>query len=128
VAAAHGATAFGIDIDEDAVAAAEANARLNGLLEGCRFTAEPLESVTEHFELVVANLEPLTQLELSSELFSRVAPGKLLVLTGFLEEHVELVLEAYLAQGFTVEERTQDGDYCLLQLLAPSNAPTEGTA
>jgi ribosomal protein L11 methyltransferase len=123
-ATCHG-VALGIDIDVAAVEAAEANGVLNGLSERCRFSSQPLEELTERFELVVANLEPRTQLELSLALSARVAPGKALILTGFLEEQAETTLASYLAAGFTVEERVRDQDYVLLKLSAPNRVIAE---
>jgi ribosomal protein L11 methyltransferase len=119
VAAACEGEALGIDIDESAVAAAEDNARTNGLTNRCRFSNQALSDITERFELVVANVEPLTQLELAEELLNTVAPGKTLLLTGFLEEQATRILEPFLTKDFSLIEQRSSGDFVLLELLAP---------
>jgi ribosomal protein L11 methyltransferase len=126
VAAAHGAHCLGLDIDPDAVDMAQMNARLNQLSDVCRFTTESVEDLTDTFDLVVANLEPLTQLELNEALAARVRPSKTLILTGFLEEQVENILEGYVKSGFVIEARQKEEEYVLLRLSAPPRVVAEG--
>jgi ribosomal protein L11 methylase PrmA len=127
VAAVHGAHCLGLDIDPEAVAMARNNAHLNGLSDGCRFTTDSVEAITDTFDLVVANLEPLTQLELQETLAARVAPSKTLIVTGFLEDQVESILEGYVKSGFVIEARQKEEEYVLLRLSAPPRVVAEGT-
>jgi len=100
VAATHGAHCLGIDIDVSARDAAQHNVELNGLGERCRFALTPIESVLEQFDLVLANLEPRVQLDLSRALAARVKPDGLLLLSGFLAEQSELISAPLHRLGF----------------------------
>jgi len=115
VAACSGAgTVWGIDIDADAVRAAIHNAELNRLESRCSFTVDVLESITWQFDLVVANLEPRTQVELLEAMAARVRPGGVLFLTGFLAEQAEIVTNPLTDMGLFFCGSEQADDYVLL--------------
>lgn len=114
VGAVHGANAYGIDIDAEAVAAAAHNARLNRLEQRCRFEACPLESIVARFDLVVANLEPRVHFELSAALAGRLSPSGTLLLTGFLEEHSALIADPLRRLGLRVTASLEAEGYLLL--------------
>jgi ribosomal protein L11 methyltransferase len=108
VAALSGAkTALGLDIDEAAVQVARENAKRNQLAHVCAFAARSLASVGEQFDLVLANLEPRTQLELLGSIAARTKPGGILVLTGFLREQAQDITAPLCNLGF---RRVGSGD------------------
>jgi len=111
---------LGLDIEPLAVTAARRNAECNGLL--ARFSSQRLEDVEERFTIVVANLEPRTQLELAQAIAERVAPGGLLLLTGFLGDQAEAIASPYLALGF-VRTRLEERDDFALLVLEPHRSP-----
>jgi len=79
--------AVGVEIDEQALALAQANAVENGL-DG-RFSVlrpEEEEAHAEEYPLVVANILASTLVELAPTLLARVAPGGTLLLSGILGE------------------------------------------
>lgn len=127
VAALRGASALGIDIDPFAVESARENARLNQL-DSCEFSTTPLSEVLETFELVMANLEPLTQLEVADGIAPRLASGGTLLLTGFLEEQAAMIEPLYQLLGYRVAERVPLEGYVLLRLLAPTRSCDEASA
>lgn len=127
VAAHYGMESVGIDIDPQAVECAKVNAEKNHLQALCHFETTKLEELSERFDLVVANLEPRTQLDVAHELIERVAPSGTLLLTGFLREQAAEVARAYETKGYVVTATTAEGDFILLSLRSPETAPSEGS-
>ena len=104
------ARACGIDIDPQAVQAAQHNAQQNGV-EITLATAE--QDVPGPAQIVVANIlaNPLTVL---APLLARLTrPGGQIALSGILVEQADTVLEAYAPQ-FTMTRATTDEGWVLL--------------
>jgi ribosomal protein L11 methylase PrmA len=114
VAAARGASSYGIDIDEAAISAAKQNARLNQLEQRCRFDTTPVGSICERFDLVLANLEPRVHFELYAALAERVSPLGQLLVTGFLVEQAGLIAEPLLDLGLYTTTTLEAEGYLLL--------------
>jgi ribosomal protein L11 methyltransferase len=93
-----------IDVDPDAVSAAQVNAGRNGCAGLTVRLAEPQE-VRERFPLVLANLLTHTHLALASEYARLVAPGGSLVLGGMLDHEDEHVSQTLAGAGFTPRSR-----------------------
>jgi ribosomal protein L11 methyltransferase len=89
----------GVDLDEVAVKAARKNAALNGVGSRCRFSTSPVSRARGEFDVVVANVDLRTLLDLAAVLVRRVAPGGTLLLTGILAEHARELSAAYVALG-----------------------------
>ncbi|MBM4319137.1 MAG: 50S ribosomal protein L11 methyltransferase [Deltaproteobacteria bacterium] len=89
------AHAMGIDIDEEAVRVARANAVLNDVPERTEFSTCPLEEVRESFPLVVANIISGTLIRLAPQLVQRVQDDGRLLLAGILAPEAETVLQAF---------------------------------
>jgi len=113
------ASARAIDVDAEAVRVAEENALRNGF--GARLSAEStvVETITQRYPTVVANIEAQTLAELAPALVERVAPGGLLVLSGILAPHVtpgkvESVRRAYA--GLTEEALLTSGEWVAIVL------------
>jgi ribosomal protein L11 methyltransferase len=113
------ASARAIDVDAEAVLVAQENALRNGF--GARLSAEAtaIETVTERYPTVVANIEAQTLAELAPALVERVAPGGLLVVSGILAPQVtpgqvESVRRAYA--GLTEETLLASGEWVAIVL------------
>lgn len=82
----------GVDIDDNALIAAKANASNNQVTMALRHTRDPL---TECFDVVVANILTNPLCVLAPLLAARVAPGGRIVLSGVLEAQADEVIAAY---------------------------------
>jgi ribosomal protein L11 methyltransferase len=89
-----------IDIDLQAIKATRANAADNGVEIDAR--EGTLESVSEQFDIVVANISGLTLERLAPLLTRALAPGGRLIASGFLEDAVDGLLAAFESAGFLV--------------------------
>jgi len=89
----------GLDIDADAVRAARANAKQNGLASVCRFSTTPISTIRRRFELVVANIRLSPLVDAAPAIARAVAPGGALVLSGILAEERSELERRYLAFG-----------------------------
>jgi ribosomal protein L11 methyltransferase len=77
-----------IDVDPDAVAVARENAERNAMSDRLGADETPVEQVAGTFDVVLANIEAKTLVELAPAIFARVAPGGMLVLSGILAPDV----------------------------------------
>ena len=114
--------AFGLDVEEVAVAVAQANAAENGV--ACVVSAVvgslPHPQVREgDYDLVLANISAKVGIELAEALASAIRPGGALVVSGFLLKDEEAVRRAYAGAGGAVEGRQEEGDWVTLRLRMP---------
>ena len=94
------AEAVGIDIEPAAVAAAQANARRNGLERVATFSASPAGTAELGvFDLVVANITADVLMALAADVAVRVAPGGRLALSGISAAQTSTVAAAYRPHG-----------------------------
>jgi len=109
------AEAAGIDIDADAVRAARANARLNGVearwLEG---GLEELDGSLDRYDVVLANLLAHSLVELAPRLAAAVAPEGCIIASGLLPDQAVGVAEAMARSGLTCDRPVIDGDWAAL--------------
>ncbi|SHJ51432.1 50S ribosomal protein L11 methyltransferase [Alicyclobacillus tolerans] len=105
-----------LDVDPVAVSVAKENVRLNevhvevsqgDLLKG--FSKEV------RYDVIVANILRDIVIELIPEARSRLMPGGLLLVSGFVEQHAPQVEEALLQSGFQTIHRYQKNDWILLE-------------
>jgi ribosomal protein L11 methyltransferase len=118
--------ALGLDVDPVAVAAARANAALNGLSERARFELVTDFSDSERFELCVANLELPVLRGLYAELTRAAVRAERLLLTGFLSEHSEEVGSAFQARGFRTVCAHEEAGWTLLELTPAGGNQSHG--
>lgn len=109
------ARVVGTDIDPVALAAAARNAELNHLA-GRIELLEPSAPLPPQFDLVVANLEPRTLLELAGPIAAQAQQAFQLIVTGFLSEQATAVATALGQHGFSVIGRIDEDGWCLLIL------------
>lgn len=109
------------DIDRVAVDVAEANVAINGLegrvecLEAAGF-AQPRLGEAAPFDLIFANILKGPLIELAPDMAAHAASGGIAILSGLLVVQAEAVTAAYLAAGFTLEQREDIGEWSTLVL------------
>jgi ribosomal protein L11 methyltransferase len=95
-----------IDIDPLAVKATRENAAANSVaLEAFEST---LEAGIEQFDVIVANISGLILDRLSLHLYDTLNAGGVLIASGFLEDAVDGLREAFDRAGFTIERIIED--------------------
>ncbi len=96
-----------IDNDPQAIKATLANAAGNSVQIDAR--EGTLETLSEQFDVVVANISGLTLQRLAPLLAESLVPGGCLIASGFLDETVGELSAAFEAAGFTIERVIEDG-------------------
>ncbi|HEY5523686.1 MAG TPA: 50S ribosomal protein L11 methyltransferase [Desulfuromonadaceae bacterium] len=87
-----------LDIDPDAVVVARDNLALNGLSDSVECGTAPLESLTERFDIILANILAEELVRLAPYLTERLQPGGALILSGILAEKEPLVRQGFASQ------------------------------
>lgn len=90
-------SAYGVDIDPQALTASAENAEKNGVAAGLTL-GYPTDLPDLPADVVVANILAGPLVELSADIAGRVKPGGRLALSGILAEQAEQVRRAYDAQ------------------------------
>lgn len=107
--------ATGVDIDHDAILAAERSAALNTLPRPVTFlTADVFTAPWPAADVVFANLTGAMLTRVATQLASLTAPGGTLIVSGFMEYEAADV-EASLS-AFTVTARAQEDEWCAFVL------------
>jgi ribosomal protein L11 methylase PrmA len=110
--------ALGIDIDHEALRAAGANARLNGLEDRLQLVPGGPESLSGAWPLVLANVLAAPLIEMSPALVRRVSRRGALVLSGIPQGVQEDVDRAYTRLGMQRLRVTSRGGWVALTLRA----------
>ena len=90
---------LGIDKDPGAVEVAGENVRRNHVEGIAHIGLERLETIDQHFDVVVANIDLTTLVQLRQPLADRVCRGGGLILSGILEEQSDTLAHAFWGQG-----------------------------
>lgn len=113
--------AYGVDVEDEAIPAAQANAATNEVETQVEFALGSVEEIKSGIfpirqaPLVLANiLASILQRLLVAGLGELVAPGGVLVLSGILEEQVHDMETAVQAQGLQILSRKQIDDWVAL--------------
>jgi ribosomal protein L11 methyltransferase len=110
--------AVGLDIDPDALQAAEENARLNGLEGRLRLVNGGPESVDGVWPIVMANLVAAPLIEMAPALVRRVGPAGRLVLSGIPSSVAREVDQAYRRCGMRAGRSESRAGWTVLVLFA----------
>ena len=103
VAARQGAQrVLGLEIDPEALEAAQRNVDRNGVGEAMSVSLTPLDQVEQTFDVVVANLAASLLTHLADDLAGHVSAKGLLLLSGILTEQVEEVAKCFETRYFKV--------------------------
>jgi ribosomal protein L11 methyltransferase len=109
-AAKLGAThVLALDLDPNAIRAARENAAANGVADVIEVREGTLGSERGPFDVVAANISGLTLERLAGELAGSLAPGGVLIASGFLEDAVAGLSSAFEGAGLSVMRADEDG-------------------
>jgi ribosomal protein L11 methyltransferase len=103
-----------VDIDPDAVAVAQENLALNGIVDDVDISTTPLARIHETFSLVLANILAEDLIRMAGELTERLRPGGLLILSGILVEREPGVMDAFSRTGLTLMETMHQQEWSCL--------------
>lgn len=84
-----------LDIDPDAVKVALDNIELNQMSGSIECGTEPLETLTEKFDIILANILAEELVRLSQQLADQLQSGGSLILSGILAEKEQLVRDGF---------------------------------
>jgi ribosomal protein L11 methyltransferase len=115
--------ALAVDVDPEAVATAQENARANDLHERLHTVVGDLSVVRgPPFTLLLANIRPDVLVPIAVDLRALAAPGATAVLAGILDEEADRVRTAYREAGWIASARAtmHQADWVSLQFEAPS--------
>ena len=107
------ARAEGVDIDDIAVKTARANGARNGFTEP-QFTVhcgDMTDKVHESFDVVVANIVADIIVPFCESARRFMKAGSVFVISGIIDSREDDVLAAFAANGFTIRERRQSGEW-----------------
>ncbi len=104
-----------LDHDPEAIPVAGENLALNGVNDRIALQLGTVEAVSGHFEVVLANIQALPLVAMSSHLQRRLADAGRLVLSGILIDQAALVQSAYEQEGLELRGREAAGEWCLLE-------------
>jgi ribosomal protein L11 methyltransferase len=103
-----------LDIDHEAIDVAQENLFLNHLDNTIETGTAPLESLTESFDIILANILAEELVRLAPELAKRINPGGALILSGILTEKEPLVLNGFRSTALQCEEILRDNEWSAL--------------
>lgn len=103
-----------LDIDPDAVAVARENLALNTMSDGVECGTTPLESLTENFDIILANILAEELVRLASSLAERLNWGGSLILSGILSEKEPLVRQGFAIEPLHYIRTVSDGEWVAL--------------
>lgn len=106
---------LGIDADPAAVEAARRNATRNAA-SACIFTTESVGELEQAFDLVVANLDRNTLVQLAPRLSARASRAGRLLLTGLLRDQSAEVRDRFCELGWTEVDEFVEDDWVLIDL------------
>jgi ribosomal protein L11 methyltransferase len=100
-----------LDIDPDAVVVARENLALNQLLDSVECGTDPLESLSENFDIILANILAEELVRLAPYLSQRLFPGGALILSGILAEKEKIVRQGFLNQPLKYCQTVKAGEW-----------------
>lgn len=103
---------LGIDIDKDAVAAANENLELNDVRNVTIKQGDLTEGLDYKADIVVANLLTNLVIRLTADVRKHLNDGGIYIMSGILISQEEKVLEKLRANGFKCLEIAEQGEWC----------------
>lgn len=100
-----------LDIDPDAVTVARDNFTVNNMSDRIESGTDPLESLTENFDIILANILAEELVRLAPFLTARVQIGGSLILSGILSEKEELVRSGFASQPLKYVQTVYSGEW-----------------
>jgi len=108
---------YGIDIDEQAIKCAYDCLALNSA-QRISLETGTIEIVSGQYDIILANINRGVLMNTAAQLHELTAPDGLILLSGILQEDLELVLAKYLDTGFSVVKNLKKGEWCSV-LMSP---------
>lgn len=107
------ARVLAIDNDEQAVKASRENAAINGVGDVIEVREGTLSAgeASDTFDILVANISAITLGRLAPALAAAIKPGGILITSGFLEEALIDLRDAFTTNGLGVEREVHDGQW-----------------
>jgi ribosomal protein L11 methyltransferase len=100
-----------LDIDPDAVIVARENLALNNMSDLIECGTTPLESLTECFDIILANILAEELVRLAPYLVDCLNPGGALILSGILAEKESLVRQGFALLPLKYVQTNHDGEW-----------------
>ena len=109
-AAKLGATrVLALDTDPQAIKSTTENASANDVSHLIEARERTLEESSESFDLIAANISGLTLQRLAPALAAALRPGGAIIASGFLEDAVEDLRDAFVTTGLRIDQSMEDG-------------------
>lgn len=107
--------AYLTDIDDIAVKSATHNSEINGVSDRIKVVRSDLLGDAEiNAELVFANITAEILCRLAPSVTAHLKRGGTLVLSGIIESRLDMVLDAFSAQGLKLEKQLKEGEWFAL--------------
>ena len=103
-----------LDIDADAIEVARENLALNGLAEKVVCDTTTLESISESFDIILANILAEELVRLAPVLATHLNPGGALILSGILAEKEGLVRKGFAMHPLQFLETSFAGEWAAM--------------
>lgn len=100
-----------LDIDPDAVVVARENLAINSMAESIECGTDPLESLAENFDIILANILAEELVRLAPHLAERLLPGGSLILSGILAEKEAFVKSGFVSQPLEYVRTAYAGEW-----------------
>ena len=111
------AKAYLTDVDPIAVKSANHNAALNGVAEKCVVAhADLLEDTSVQGDVMLANITGEILVRLAPSIPKNLKRDGVLILSGIIESRLQMVKDAFSAEGLHVIKQRQKGDWYALAL------------
>ena len=107
--------AYLTDIDEIAVKSAKHNSEINGIESQVKVErADLLQNAEVKGEIVLANITGEILVRLAPTIKNYLHKYGVLILSGIIESRLQMVIDAFTAQGLKLEKRLHEGEWFAL--------------
>ena len=111
--------AYLTDIDDIAVKSALHNCEINGVSDRVRVAhSDLLDDAEIKGDIMLANITAEILCRLAPSIPKNLKSGGVLILSGIIESRLETVLQAFGAQGLTLDKKLRDGEWFALAFKA----------
>ena len=111
--------AYLTDIDDIAVKSALHNCEINGVSDRVRVAhSDLLDDAKIKGDIMLANITAEILCRLAPSIPKNLKSGGVLILSGIIESRLETVLQAFGAQGLTLDKKLRDGEWFALAFKA----------
>lgn len=112
----------GVDIDPIAIEESKKNSEKNLVSDRIKFFCEPLESLKDKFDLIVANISVEAILLMKKEFRVKLEDGGRLLVSGIVDRRRDEAVSGLEKAGFILDRELQDGEWVALLFGVDKNA------